>query len=205
MKEEIKNIDYDDFGKALKIFREAFSEYNLHIELFPEQNLRYKLTEFVYEFVIFSLVPSFNMKIKGYYLDDILVSTIIYTTPESNNTWTEKLQKDLEKMKENAKDKRIDLIGQYAFETSKRKPLQPHFYINELATKKSERKKGFGKKLLLNVEEECIKSDTANIIQLDNTEPDNLIFYKKLGFKIIDSFNFYRVKSYVMNKTLTKK
>lgn len=191
----------EELIKAVKIFSDAFVNDTLFTFSFPDNKQRERLTGIIYEFVVFELVPSMNLELKGLYENKNLVAVCIYTTPESNTAWTEKLGKAVNKMWSKAKDDSVKLIGEYSMNSRNFKIGEPHFYFNELAVSPKEQGKGFGKKMFQHIESECRKHPTAKGIYLDTPNPVNVKIYKHLGYKTVNEFKFYELTGHVMYKS----
>ena len=200
----INNINSSYFEKAIEIFTDAFVSDPLHKFAFPDEKERKKITGLIYELVILTIVPEMKLKIKGEFVNDKLAGAIIYTPPGSFSGWNDKLDKAVKKMRRKAKNEKIKLIGEYAMTIGKFKPKTPHFYLNELAVSPDMQGKGIGTKLMLSVEPECIAHLTAIGLALDTTNLRNVKLYKKIGYKVINKFDFYELKVYCMYKTIRK-
>jgi ribosomal protein S18 acetylase RimI-like enzyme len=198
----IKNLTPDYFNIAVEIFTKAFVNDPLHIFAFPDDKERERITKLVYELVILSIVPEMELKIKGAFADGIPAGAIIYTIPESNTEWNNKLDFAVSEMRRKAGNEKIRLIGEYAMTSGKYRPKFPHFYLNELAVMPEMQGKSIGTKLMQSVEPECIEHPMALGTGLDTTNKRNVNLYKRLGYETVSTFDFYGLRCYSMFKKL---
>ncbi|MFA5404945.1 MAG: GNAT family N-acetyltransferase [Ignavibacteria bacterium] len=199
----IENFKSDkELNIAINIFTDAFVNDTLFLFSFPDEKQRRILTRIMYEFVIYDIVPLMNLKLKGLFIKNKLVSVCTYTTPESKTVWTNKLEKAVNNMREKADDKSISLIGEYSMKSRIHKIEKPHFYFNELAVSPAEQGKGYGKKMFEYIEAQCLKHPTAQGIYLDTPNPKNVKIYKHLGYKVVSKFKFYELTGYIMYKDI---
>jgi|WetSurMetagenome_2_1015567.scaffolds.fasta_scaffold49770_2 GNAT superfamily N-acetyltransferase len=199
---KIKNIKSVDLKSAVKIFTAAFVNDTLFMFAFPDIKKRKRLTQIMYEFVVYIIVPEMKLKLKGLYINDRLVVVGTYTTPESKTGWTDNLDKAVKDMWKKANDNSIRLIGEYSMKSREFKIKQPHFYFNELAVMPIEQGKGYGKKMFNYIESECLKHPTAKGIALDTPNPNNVKIYKHLGYEVKHKFKFYNLTGYTMYKKI---
>ena len=192
------------FESAVEIFTKAFVSDPLHIFAFPEEKEKERITKLVYELVVLSIVPEMNLKIRGAFVDDKLAGALIYTTPNSNNKWSDKLDNAVKDMRRKAENERIRFIGEYAMTSGKYKPKVPHFYLNELAVLPEMQGNGIGTKLMLSVESECIALPEILGMGLDTTNIRNANLYKRLGYEIVHEFEFYELRCYSMFKSIRR-
>jgi GNAT superfamily N-acetyltransferase len=200
MKEDIliKDIPEIQYREAVDIFSEAFYDDELFVFAFPEPAQRNRLTEIMYEFVVYVMVPMLNLKLKGAYVKDKLAGCVIYTTPDADN-WGEQMMDSIQKMREKANDERINLIGEFA-RLGGYEPEGIYYYGNELAVKKEYRGRGIGKALVYSIIDDCRNSDECRGILIDTANPDNIEMYKRWGFELKETKDFYKIKKYFMWK-----
>lgn len=198
----IKSVSSFHNEEAVKIFTAAFVSDPLHIFAFPEEIERERITKLVYELVVLSILPEMNLKMHGAFVDDKLAGALIYTTPESNHNWSDKLDFAVNEMRRKANNERIKFIGEYAMTSGKYRPEVPHFYLNELAVNPEMQGRGIGTKLMLSVEPECLKHPTAKGTALDTTNIRNVNLYKRLGYEVVQEFEFYELTGYSMFKSI---
>jgi GNAT superfamily N-acetyltransferase len=192
----IKSIPEHLLPEAVEIYTQGFMDDPLFLFAFPEDEQRKRLTKVMYEFVVYDLVPKLNLTMKGAFIDDSLAGCIIYTTPDARE-WNEDMNIAIQKMRDKANDERINIIGEYA-RLKKYEPGVPHFYGNEISVMKKYRKHGIGKSLAEDMINECASHATAKGIVIDTANPDNLSLYKKWGFALKATIDFYDIKSYAM-------
>jgi ribosomal protein S18 acetylase RimI-like enzyme len=192
----IKEIREELKKKAVEIFTEAFIDDPLFILAFPESESRKRLTKIMYEFVVNDMVPELNLQMKGAFAENVLVGCMIYRTPESLQ-WNDKLNYEIDKMREKANDKRIDMIGEYA-RLEGYDPVDEHFYGNELAVGKKYRKSGIGKALCEYLILDCKKHPKAKGILIDTANENNIILYEKWGWVLKKTVKFYTIMKYFM-------
>ena len=83
--------------------------------------------------------------------------------------------------------KSISKIDRLFLASSKYKPKEPHYYLYSIGVTKESKSKGVGSSLLKPI---LIKSDTeSKSIYLENTKYENIPFYAKHGFKVIEEVN----------------
>jgi len=199
---EIKTINTGDYEQTIDIYTGAFANDPLFLFAIPDLTERKRLTRIMYEFVVLELVPLMEMSIKGIYNNDKLIGVCTYTIPESKTTWTDKLDKAVLIMRNKAKNINIRLIGEYSMASSKFRPKQPHFYLNELAIPPEEQGKGYCGLLIKNIESECKAHKSAVGIGLDTPNRENVKLYSHLGYEVTNKFKFYELTGYVMYKRL---
>jgi len=198
----IKTLNSGYYETAVKIFTKAFVSDPLHLFAFPEEKERERITKLVYELVILYIVPEMDLKMHGAFADDKLTGALIYTTPESNHNWSDKLDYAVNEMRRKANNERIKFIGEYAMTSGKFRPEVPHFYLNELAVIPEMQGRGIGPKLMLSVEPECLKHPTTKGTALDTTNIRNVNLYKRLGYEVVQEFEFYELTGYSMFKSI---
>ena len=198
----IKTLNSGYYETAVKIFTKAFVSDPLHLFAFPEEKERERITKLVYELVILYIVPEMDLKMHGAFADDKLTGALIYTTPESNHNWSDKLDYAVNEMRRKANNERIKFIGEYAMTSGKFRPEVPHFYLNELAVIPEMQGRGIGTKLMLSVEPECLKHPTTKGTALDTTNIRNVNLYKRLGYEVVQEFEFYELTGYSMFKSI---
>ena len=192
----IKHIPESLYPEAVEIFTQGFIDDPLFLFAFPEEEQRKRLTNIMYEFVVYDLVPKLNLTMKGAFIYDSLAGCIIYTTPDAQE-WNEAMNIALRNMRDKANDERINIIGEYA-RLKKYDPGVPHFYGNEISVKKEFRRQGIGIALAEDMIRECKTHPTAKGIVIDTANPDNILLYKKWGFELKATIDFYNIKSYAM-------
>ena len=199
---KIKNISSVNYKKTVNVFARAFVNDPLNIFAFPDEKERARITEIIYKFVIMSMVPEMDLKIKGAFENEKIVGALIYTLPESKIGWINKLDSAVIEMRRKANNEKMKLIGEYAIKSAKYKPKFPHIYLNELAVLPEFQNHGIGTDLMKSAETESEKHTTAVGLGLDTTNINNVRLYKKLGYEIVKEFKFYELKGFSMFKKL---
>ena len=151
--------------------------------------------------MVFDITPGLNLRLKGAYNGNELAGCIIYTLPDTFS-WNENLDKAVEKMRKKASNESVNLIGEYARKSASHKPQENHIYINELAVKKTFRRKGVAGMLIKNAENEAVNFKNINSACLETTKNLNVEIYKKFGYNISVIFRFMGMRVYQMKKIL---
>ena len=198
----IKNIEVQEIESAIDIFTEGFLEEPLHIMAFPETEKRKRLTRLVYELIIYHIVPEMNMKLIGAYADGVLAGVLDYTPSDTMVSWSDSLNKAVEEMRIKANDTAINLIGEYAMKCGSVRPVERHYYLNDIAVSRTYRGKGIGKKLFDYAEEECRQHQDIKCIALDATNPKNVSLYQSWGYEVFKEIEFYDLICFKMKKNL---
>lgn len=197
----IRKISEDLLTESVNIFTNAFIEDPLHLFAFPDLNERIRITKLIYELVVEHIVPGMNLSFIGIFVNNILAGVMTYTTPQSK-TWFEELDNSVLKMRENAGNESVNLIGEFSGLTTKHRPREPHYYINDLAVSKEYRRRGYAKALMEYAENECFLNPFTNITALDTTNSYNARLYEKYGYSINTEYEFREIKCYSMYKKI---
>lgn len=199
----INEIHSEHFNDAVEIFTEGFSSDPLHLHLFPDYDERLKVTRCIYEMMVYDIVPGLNLRLKGIYCNGSLCCCLIYTRPDSYE-WNESMMDAVNKMREKANNSRVKSIGEYAMLVGHKKPKEDHVYLNELSVRKGCRRKGYARMLIENAEKDITYFPKTELIALDTTNYLNVEIYKKIGYNVIEEFNFSGVNCFLMRKKIPK-
>lgn len=200
---QIKRIEEEDYGDAVNIFTEGFTDDPLHLYLFPENKERERVTRNIYEMMVYDIVPGLNLQLIGLYYNNRISGCLIYSRPDANE-WDDRMMEAVKRMRAKAGSPNVKYIGEYAMKTASLKPKETHFYLNELAVKQIFRRKGFARILIESAEKDANNFPVVKIIGLDTTNNLNVEIYKKIGYNMFHEFRFMELTGYMMIKEITK-
>ena len=198
---EVRKITDKDFDAAIEVYTEAFTEDPLHVYLFPEVEERERITRLFYEMMVNEFVYGLNLQFRGVYEDDILTAALMYTRPDSNE-WSEDMMNIVMEMRSKAKNEKVNFVSEYTMKANNFKPREKHIYLNELATGKKHRGKGFARMLISSAVSDAANFPEAKIMGLDTSNKATVDIYRKIGFNIYKEFPFRGLKGYVMRKSI---
>lgn len=190
-----------DLHNAVEVFTEGFIEDPLHLQVFTDAKERIRVTRYIYEMMVFDIVPGMNLQMKGIYRENELAGCIIYTRPDSL-PWNDKLNESVNKMREKANSKRAYFIGEYAQKSGAMKPKEKHIYLNELSVKRKFRRMGFARMLIENAERDIKMFKNVKAVYLDTSNNLNVEIYKKFGYNISVEFDFSGLTVFQMKKMI---
>ncbi|MBN1633664.1 MAG: GNAT family N-acetyltransferase [Ignavibacteria bacterium] len=201
MNYKITKIPENLFSEAVNIYTNAFIDDPLHLFAFPDLNERIRITKLIYEFVVGHIVQVMNLSFIGIFVNNILAGVMTYTTPKSK-IWSDELDNAVLKMRENAGNESVNLIGEFSGLTMKHRPKEPHYYLNDLAVAKEYRRRGYAKVLMEYAENECFLNPFTNVTALDTTNSYNARLYEKYGYYVNTEYDFMGIKCYSMYKKI---
>jgi ribosomal protein S18 acetylase RimI-like enzyme len=94
----------------------------------------------------------------------------------------------------------LRFLTKYQKAVSQRAPENPHYYLTMLGVDPGAQGKGIGKKALEEIHEIADTSEKSYPVALDTENPENVAYYEKFGYQLIDTKTINGLTLYCLSR-----
>jgi ribosomal protein S18 acetylase RimI-like enzyme len=121
--------------------------------------------------------------VKGVQINNRLVGVACIATP-GEKQWPDELEQKFDDFAHRSGTNCMELLNQYGALTAPHNAAEPHFYLIALGVHPNFQGRGYGRRLLDEVQSLSEAHPTSTGVGLDTEKPSNVSFYEHCGYRV---------------------